>query len=48
MQLVSQVMTRNARFVAPGESLQRAAQLMGELDVGALPVCDGAADRPRR
>lgn len=41
MQTVSQVMTRNARWVAPGESLQRAAQLMGELDVGALPVCDG-------
>jgi len=41
MQLVSEVMTRNARFVAPGESLQRAAQLMGELDVGALPVCEG-------
>lgn len=41
MQTVSQVMSRNARFVAPGESLQRAAQLMGELDVGALPVCDG-------
>jgi len=41
MQTVSQVMTRNARWIAPGESLQRAAQLMGELDVGALPVCDG-------
>ena len=41
MQTVSQVMTRNARWIAPGESLQRAAQLMGELDVGALPVCEG-------
>jgi CBS domain-containing protein len=41
MQTVSQVMSRNARFVAPGESLQRAAQLMGELNVGALPVCEG-------
>lgn len=41
MQTVSEVMSRNARFVAPGESLLRAAQLMGELDVGALPVCDG-------
>jgi CBS domain-containing protein len=41
MQTVSQVMTRNARWVAPGESLQRAAQLMDELDVGALPVCEG-------
>jgi CBS domain-containing protein len=34
-------MSREARVVAPGDSLQRAAQLMGELDVGALPVCDG-------
>ena len=41
MQTVSEVMTRNARVVSPGESLQHAAQLMGELDVGALPVCDG-------
>jgi CBS domain-containing protein len=41
MQTVSEVMSRNAQVVAPGETLQRAAQLMGELDVGALPVCDG-------
>ena len=41
MQLVSEVMSRNAQVVSPGESLQHAAQLMGELDVGALPVCDG-------
>lgn len=40
MQTVSDVMTRDACFVAPGESLQRAVELMGELDVGALPVCD--------
>src|SRR6059058_5239782 len=45
MQLVSQVMSRNARFVAPGESLQRAAQLMDELNVGALPVCEGDGER---
>ena len=41
MQTVSEVMSRNARVVSPHESLQRAAQLMDELDVGALPVCDG-------
>jgi len=41
MQMVSEVMTRDVRFVSPQESLQRAAQMMGELDVGALPVCDG-------
>jgi CBS domain-containing protein len=42
MQSVSEVMTRNVRFISPNESVQRAAQLMDELNVGALPVCDGA------
>jgi CBS domain-containing protein len=41
MQTVSAVMSRNPRFVAPGASLQQTAQLMGELDVGSLPVCEG-------
>ena len=41
MQTVSQVMTRDVRFVSPQESLQRAAQLMDELNVGAIPVTDG-------
>jgi CBS domain-containing protein len=41
MQMVSEVMTRDVRSVTPHESLQRAAQLMDELNVGALPVCDG-------
>jgi CBS domain-containing protein len=41
MQTVSEVMTRDVRYVSPGESLQHAAQMMGELDVGVLPVCDG-------
>ncbi|QDZ29951.1 CBS domain-containing protein [Noviherbaspirillum sp. UKPF54] len=41
MQRISEVMTRDIRFVSPQESLQRAAQLMDELNVGALPVCDG-------
>jgi CBS domain-containing protein len=41
MQIVSQVMTRDVRFVSPQESLQRAAQMMDDLNVGALPVCDG-------
>ncbi|HEX7636583.1 MAG TPA: CBS domain-containing protein [Noviherbaspirillum sp.] len=40
MQMVSELMTRDVRFVAPQESLQRAAQMMDELNVGALPVCD--------
>lgn len=41
MQMISQVMTRDVRFVSPQESVQRAAQLMDELNVGALPVCEG-------
>lgn len=34
-------MTRDVQFVAPQESLRRAAQMMDDLNVGALPVCDG-------
>lgn len=41
MQLVSDVMTRQVQSVSPRDSLKRAAQLMDELNVGALPVCDG-------
>ena len=41
MQTVSEVMTRNVEVIAPEESLQRAAQLMDELNVGSLPVCSG-------
>lgn len=41
MQTVSEVMTRSVHVVSPHDSLQRAAQMMDELDVGALPVCDG-------
>ena len=41
MQTVSEVMTRNVEVISPEESLQRAAQLMDELNVGALPVCSG-------
>ncbi|MDQ9171403.1 CBS domain-containing protein [Oxalobacteraceae bacterium R-40] len=41
MQMVSEVMSKNVQFVSPQESLQRAAQMMDELNVGSLPVCDG-------
>jgi CBS domain-containing protein len=41
MQIVSDIMTRNVQFVSPHESLRRAAQLMDELNIGALPVCEG-------
>lgn len=38
---VSDVMTRDVTVVNPGDSIRRAAQLMDELNVGAIPVCDG-------
>lgn len=41
MQTVAEVMTRNVQSVSPQETLQRAAQLMDELNVGALPVVNG-------
>lgn len=34
-------MTRDVRSISPEESVRRAAQLMDELNVGAIPVCDG-------
>lgn len=41
MATISEVMTRGVEVISPEESLQRAAQLMDELNVGALPVCEG-------
>jgi CBS domain-containing protein len=41
MKTISQVMTRDPRALAPSDSVRRAAQLMEELGVGALPVCEG-------
>ena len=40
MQKISDFMTRNVQVVRPDESLRRAAQVMDELNVGSLPVCD--------
>ena len=40
MKTVSQVMTRGVRAMAPTDSVVRAAQLMEELDVGAVPICE--------
>jgi CBS domain-containing protein len=41
MKIVSQIMSRGVRAVKPTDSVIRAAQTMDELNVGALPVCDG-------
>lgn len=41
MQRISEIMTRNVQAVAPQDTVRRTAQMMDELNVGALPVCDG-------
>lgn len=41
MQKISEVMTRDVRTITPQDSVRHAAQMMDELNVGALPVCDG-------
>jgi CBS domain-containing protein len=41
MRKISEVMTSDVKVVRPDESLQRAATLMADEDVGAIPVCDG-------
>ena len=40
---VGDVMARDVEFIAPDATLQDAAEMMGDLDVGALPV--GTADQ---
>ncbi len=39
---IAEIMSRGVEFVAPSASVQQAAELMGEIDVGALPVGDAA------
>jgi CBS domain-containing protein len=43
MPTISKLITRNVVVVRPDESVQRAAQLMSQLNVGVLPVYDGVA-----
>lgn len=38
---VNELMTRDVTLIAPDRSIQDAARIMAELDVGALPVGDG-------
>lgn len=40
MTQVAEVMTRGARFMSPQDTLQHAAQIMSDLNVGAIPVCE--------
>ena len=39
---VADVMSRDVEFIAPDASVQEAAELMGEIEVGALPVGSAA------
>lgn len=41
MRKISDVMTSNVKVVRPDETIQAAAKIMADLDVGSLPVCDG-------
>jgi len=41
MPTVSEIMSTSVQVIEPDETLQRAAQIMQDLDVGALPVCNG-------
>ena len=41
MTQVSEVMSREVHTLGPDATLMTAAQTMGELDIGAIPVCDG-------
>jgi len=41
MTAVADVMTRGVRSMSPQDTLLKAAQAMEELNVGAIPVCEG-------
>ena len=41
MQTIKEVMTREVQSISPQETIQRAAQMMDELNVGSIPVLDG-------
>jgi len=41
MKKVSELMTSKVKVVRPDDSVQKAAAIMADQDVGALPVCDG-------
>ena len=41
MTTVSDIMSPSPQVIGPEDTLQRAARMMKDLDVGALPVCNG-------
>jgi len=42
MKKIAEVMTSEVQVVQPDDTVQDAAAMMAEQDVGALPVCDGS------
>jgi CBS domain-containing protein len=42
MKCVKDVMTQGVQTLAPHDTVEQAARVMESLDVGVLPVCDGA------
>src|ERR1700712_3941588 len=38
---VAEIMTREIRVIAPDRTVRDAARIMDEMNVGALPVCQG-------
>jgi len=38
---VNECMTRNVRVISPDDTIEQAAQTMGQIDAGVLPVRDG-------
>jgi CBS domain-containing protein len=41
MQLINEIMTPDVATIGPDETIQRAAQVMDELNVGSIPVFEG-------
>ena len=41
MQRIAEIMTPGVRSIGPQDNVRQAAQLMQELNVGTLPVCEG-------
>lgn len=42
MPIVNEIMSTEVQLIAPGATLRQAAQMMLDLDLGALPVCEGS------
>jgi CBS domain-containing protein len=42
MQLISEIMSYDAAYVAPADTIRQAQQTMDEWNIHAVPVCEGA------